>query len=154
MGVQTPEELRDVHMHFLLYYAHEVPAMQEAFKAKEKLERQQRARRNRRERRKKKTIINDDGEEEEVTDEDADDDDIDPEDEDEEEEEAPQEQVKQAVRSGPYSMCRKARLAGFAKRFGLTPEQFAENLRDNYQRHEVEQESIEPLALAKEYLSA
>ena len=43
---------------------------------------------------------------------------------------------------------------GFAKRFGLTPEQFAENLRDNYQRHEVEQESVGPLEVAKEYLSA
>lgn len=150
-----------MHMHFLLHYAHEVPAMQAACKAKERLERQQRreARRNRRERRKKKkTIVNDDGEEEEVTDEDAEDEDIDPEDmdddEEEEEEEEPQSQVKQAIRSGPYAMCRKARLAGFAKRFGLSPEQFGENLRDNYQRHEVEQESTEPAVLAKEYLSA
>lgn len=158
--VQTPEELRDVHIHFLLYYAHEVPAMQAAMRAKERQERQQRreARRSRRERRKKKkTIVNDDGEEEEVTDEDGEDDDVDPEDEDDDEEdedEEPQDQVKQAVRSGPYNMCRKARLAGFAKRFGLSPEQFAENLRDNYQRHEVEQETAEPLSLAKEYLSA
>ncbi|XP_026284387.1 transcription elongation factor SPT6 isoform X1 [Frankliniella occidentalis] len=156
-AVQTPEELRDVHMHFLLYYSHEVPAMQIACKTKEKLERQQRkeAQRNRRERRKKKkTIVNDDGEEEEVTDEDVEDDDDLEDEEDDVEEDEPQDQVKQAVRSGPYSMCRKARLAGFAKRFGLSPEQFAENLRDNYQRHEVEQESVEPLALAKEYLSA
>lgn len=40
---------------------------------------------------------------------------------------------------------------GLAKRFGLTPAQFAENLRDNYQRHEIDQEGVEPLELAKEY---
>ncbi|XP_052133580.1 transcription elongation factor SPT6 [Frankliniella occidentalis] len=156
-AVQTQEDFRDVSLHFQLYYSHEVPAMQAACKAIEKLERQQRkeAQRNRRERRKKKkTIVNDDGEEEEVTDDDVEDDDDLDDEEDDMEEDEPQEQVKQAVRSGPYSMCRKARLAGFAKRFGLSPEQFAENLRDNYQRHEVEQESVEPLVLAKEYLSA
>lgn len=50
-------------------------------------------------------------------------------------------------------MCRKAGLDGLAKRFGLTPAQFGENLRDNYQRHEVDQEQTEPLDLAKEYES-
>jgi transcription elongation factor SPT6 len=40
-----------------------------------------------------------------------------------------------------------------AKKFGLTPEQFGENLRDNYQRHEVEQEPTEPMEVAKEYIS-
>lgn len=44
-------------------------------------------------------------------------------------------------------------LDGLAKRFGLSPDQFAENLRDNYQRHEVEQESVAPLEVAKEYCS-
>jgi transcription elongation factor SPT6 len=40
-----------------------------------------------------------------------------------------------------------------AKKFGLTPEQFGENLRDNYQRHEAEQESTEPMEVAEEYIS-
>ena len=38
------------------------------------------------------------------------------------------------------------------RRFGLTPEQFGENLRDNYQRHEVEQDPAEPKELADEYI--
>lgn len=42
---------------------------------------------------------------------------------------------------------------GLAKRFGLTPDQYGENLRDNYQRHEVEQEAATPLDVAKEYIS-
>lgn len=41
--------------------------------------------------------------------------------------------------------------AGFAKRFGLKPEHFAVNVRDNYQRHEVDQESVDPYKLAGEY---
>ncbi len=40
-----------------------------------------------------------------------------------------------------------------AKKFGLTPEQFAENLRDNYQRHDVEQEPAEPHEVAEEYVN-
>jgi transcription elongation factor SPT6 len=40
-----------------------------------------------------------------------------------------------------------------AKKFGLTPEQFGENLRDNYQRHEVEQEPTEPMEVAREFIS-
>lgn len=41
---------------------------------------------------------------------------------------------------------------GLAKKFGLSPEHFGENLRDNYQRHEVEQEPTEPSDLAREYI--
>lgn len=39
-----------------------------------------------------------------------------------------------------------------AKKFGLTPEQFGENLRDSYQRHETEQFPAEPVELAKDYV--
>ena len=45
-------------------------------------------------------------------------------------------------------------LGGFAKKFGLTPEQFGENLRDNYQRHETEQYPMEPGEAAEEHLSS
>ncbi|KAA0186889.1 hypothetical protein HAZT_HAZT009216 [Hyalella azteca] len=37
--------------------------------------------------------------------------------------------------------------------FGLTPEQFGENLRDDYQRYEVDQCHVEPLKEAEAYLS-
>lgn len=137
-NVQTPEELKDVHMHFLLHYAHEIPAMQQAWRQKEKEKRRQ----DRLEERRKLLENLEEGAEppEEIPDED-------------DEEEQIEDTIKIARDSGPYSICRKAGLLGFAKRFGLTPEQFAENLRDNYQRHDVEQESIEPSELAKEYLS-
>jgi hypothetical protein len=40
-----------------------------------------------------------------------------------------------------------------AHKFGLTAEQFGENLRDNYQRHDVEQDPAEPLVLAEQYVT-
>ena len=38
-------------------------------------------------------------------------------------------------------------------RFGLRPEQFGENIRDNYQRHEVDQCPMEPKQFAEEFVS-
>lgn len=145
-AVQTTEELKDVHTHFLLYYSHEVPEMQKAWRAKER-EAAQMARKNKLRRR-----VTAEGEDREQAEgEDVQDEENEPE---EVEDEPPEnETLKQAVRSGPYSMCRKARLDGLAKKFGLTPEQFGENLRDNYQRHEVEQEPTEPMEVAQEYIS-
>lgn len=137
-SVQTPEELKDVHTHFLLHYAHDIPAMQQSWREKEREKRRQ----QRIEARRKQLENLEEGAEppEEIPDED-------------DEEDQMEETLKQARDSGPYSMCRKAGILGFAKRFGLTPEQFAENLRDNYQRHDVEQEAIEPSEIAKEYVS-
>ena len=40
-----------------------------------------------------------------------------------------------------------------AKKFGLTPEQFGENLRDNYQRYDPEQHPMEPAETAREFIS-
>ena len=44
-------------------------------------------------------------------------------------------------------------ISGLARKFGLTPDQFGENLRDNYQRHETEQHAVEPDVAAENYLS-
>ncbi|CAD6234366.1 GSCOCG00001857001-RA-CDS, partial [Cotesia congregata] len=71
-----------------------------------------------------------------------------------EEEKEEEDSLKQAVRSGPYSIYRRAGLCSFAKKFGLTPEHFAENVRDSYQRHEVEQDPVEPSVIAQNYLGA
>lgn len=35
-NVQTPEELRDVHTHFILYYSNDLPEMQKLQRIKEK----------------------------------------------------------------------------------------------------------------------
>lgn len=51
-----------------------------------------------------------------------------------------------------YTVCRQAGLLGMAEKFGLTPEQFGENMRDNYQRHETEQYPSEPDDVAQDYI--
>ncbi|XP_043269768.1 transcription elongation factor SPT6 isoform X2 [Venturia canescens] len=136
-GVQTSEELNDVHHHFMLYYSQDIPSMQEAVRQKER-----EARREARAQKRKQQLIE------------AEENGTDPPPEDEiniDDEEEPDETLKQAVRTGPYSICRKAGLDTFAKKFGLTPEHFAENLRDNYQRHEVDQEPVEPTTVAADF---
>uniref|UniRef100_A0A803TVC8 SPT6 homolog, histone chaperone and transcription elongation factor n=2 Tax=Anolis carolinensis TaxID=28377 RepID=A0A803TVC8_ANOCA len=124
--VQSMDELKDVYNHFLLYYGRDIPRMQNAAKAS----------------RKKQKRLREDGEEEEegLLEEDAED----------EEQKAPE--LKQASRRDMYTICQAAGLDGLAKKFGLTPEQFGENLRDSYQRHETEQFPAEPLELAKDYV--
>uniref|UniRef100_H9GNT7 SPT6 homolog, histone chaperone and transcription elongation factor n=1 Tax=Anolis carolinensis TaxID=28377 RepID=H9GNT7_ANOCA len=122
--VQSMDELKDVYNHFLLYYGRDIPRMQNAAKAS----------------RKKQKRLREDGEEEEAEGEDAED----------EEQKAPE--LKQASRRDMYTICQAAGLDGLAKKFGLTPEQFGENLRDSYQRHETEQFPAEPLELAKDYV--
>ncbi|XP_045475975.1 transcription elongation factor SPT6-like [Harmonia axyridis] len=135
-SIQTPEELQDVYNHFSLYYANDIPVMQAAWRAKER----QRKKEEKKQARLKAIAESEEGSE------------LPPEVENDEEREPEPETLKAANRNGSYTLCSKAGLDGLAKRFGLTPEHFAENLRDNYQRHEVDQEAIEPSDLAAEYI--
>ena len=142
-GVQSLEELNDVYNHFTLYYGADVPAMQEAFRQQKRDEaRERRLRADRR-----KQAAGDDGEP------------IDDPEADQAEREADERlldeetTVKQAKRNDLYSFCSRGGLHGLIQKYGLTSEQFAENLRDNYQRHEVEQYPTEPTELTMEYIS-
>lgn len=134
-NVQTTEELHDVHNHFILYYAQDLSAMQAAWRAKEK----ERKKEERRQARLQRIAESEEGVEI-------------PEEIDDEEDEPEPEALKYANRSGSYTLCTKAGIGGLAKRFGLMPEHFAENLRDNYQRHEVDQEPIDVQEVAKQYI--
>ncbi|XP_069767322.1 transcription elongation factor SPT6 isoform X2 [Narcine bancroftii] len=124
--VQSTDELRDVYNHFLLYYGRDIPKMQNALKPRKK--------------KYKKNQQGGEDEEEGERDEEVEDD----------EHHGPE--LKQASRRDMYTICQNAGLDGLAKKFGLTPEQFGENLRDSYQRHETEQFPAEPLELAKDYI--
>lgn len=59
--------------------------------------------------------------------------------------------VKTAYRKDFYTVCRENGLGSLAAKFGLTSEQFGENLRDNYQRHETSQHHAEPEDAGEEY---
>ncbi|GIX89466.1 transcription elongation factor SPT6 [Caerostris darwini] len=60
--------------------------------------------------------------------------------------------VKHVPHRNTYAVCKEAGLDGLAKKFGLTAEQFGENLQDNYQRHEVDQYPIEPKEVASDFV--
>lgn len=165
--VQTSEELKDVHDHFLLYCAPDI----ESLKAIEHQKRHEQRKNKReillKERREaiQKEISELKSAEEEMTEEDEDklkalEEELEhlqmenPEmDVDEDNNERPEEAIKVSRDTGPYARCRKAGICGFAKLFGLTPEQFAENLRDSYQRHEVDQDPSDPFEAAKNYIT-
>lgn len=96
-AVQTNEELKDIQGHFMLYYANDVPAMQESARKKSR-EAKKRARELREEKRK---LAIENGEE--VSEEDEDTSNLDDDD-------SNAETVKPASSSGPYTMCLKAGL--------------------------------------------
>ncbi|KAK0416608.1 hypothetical protein QR680_012588 [Steinernema hermaphroditum] len=58
---------------------------------------------------------------------------------------------KLSGRQDKYTLCVQCGLEDLSLRFGLTPEQFAENL--DWKKHEVSQEPKDPLSLASEYCS-
>lgn len=62
--------------------------------------------------------------------------------------------IKQALKKDFYAICQENGLGSLAAKFGLTPEQFGENLRDNYQRHDTEQHHVEPELAAEDYVQA
>jgi transcription elongation factor SPT6 len=64
-----------------------------------------------------------------------------------------QHQRKLALKKDRYHLCRTNGLASLAKKFGLTPEQFGENLLADYQKHDIDQESLDPMTLAQDYVS-
>ncbi|XP_065344159.1 transcription elongation factor SPT6 [Cloeon dipterum] len=145
-NVSSMEELRDVYQHFILYYGNEIPAMQEATKKKEKARAKEERERKRQERLARRA------DPENADEEDMDADFVDVEEEPEEDQET--ENVKQASRNSTYSLCCRANLQGLAARFGLTPTEFAENLRDNYQRNEIEgDEDQEPTVAAEQFIN-
>ncbi|ODM97896.1 Transcription elongation factor SPT6 [Orchesella cincta] len=146
-SIKSADELKDMYLFFSLYYADEVPNMKEGLIRKRKEERQ-RARNAAAAAAAAAAAERGEGE----NGDDQPPPEIEPDDDDQEgfgEESS----IKRKIGGGAYSMCKKMGVDSFVKKFGLPPEKFAENLRDNYQRHEVDQYPSEPLEAAKEMLS-
>ncbi len=122
--VASNDELSDIYAHFLLYYGRDLVAMRNNQVSKKKL------------------LGAVEGEEL-----------ADPVD-DPLEKKTAKRSIKQAQKKDFYAICQENGLGSLAAKFGLTPEQFGENLRDNYQRHETEQHHIEPEVAAEDYVQA
>nr|XP_045607015.1 transcription elongation factor SPT6-like [Procambarus clarkii] len=63
------------------------------------------------------------------------------------------ESLRRVVRKHEYELLRKAGIESLTNKFGLTAEQFGENLRDNYQRFDVQQWPEDPTREAKQLIS-
>ena len=59
---------------------------------------------------------------------------------------------KISSRRNYFSLCKRFGLNSLAGKFGLTPEEFGENLRESYQVHEPEQFPVEPEEASLEYV--
>ncbi len=146
------EELKDCDQHFKLYYGRDIEEMNKFFREKKREEREARRMRKKLKKKKTKTVTNEEGEEVEVTDDEA----LTEEEDEEEEEPSEGEEdqgdvLKQAKRHDPYTIGRRYGLLGMCSRFGLTAESFAENLKDGYQKVDVEQEPMAPSEVAEDY---
>ena len=60
--------------------------------------------------------------------------------------------MKHAKRRDFYTICQDNGLGKMTAYFGLKPEQFGDNLRDGYQKHETEQHPVEPEECAAEFV--
>ena len=60
--------------------------------------------------------------------------------------------MKHAKRRDFYTICQENGLGKMTAYFGLKPEQFGDNLRDGYQKHETEQHPVEPEECAAEFV--
>lgn len=131
----TFEELNDMWQYFQLYYSADIKPMKEEYLKREK-ERRQRERET-------KAAQNEDGEEQPPEDEEAD------------------EQLNKKLaslrldrRKDFYTICKEAGITKMATKFGLTPVQLGENMREGYQKHEVVQEPVGPAEVALEFTCA
>ena len=60
--------------------------------------------------------------------------------------------AKPLTRSDYFTICKQVHLEGLVKKFGLKPDKLGENLYENYQKNEIDQYPIGPLATCEEYL--
>ena len=61
--------------------------------------------------------------------------------------------LKQSQRNTDYNMCLKNNLHLVAKEFGLSPEQFAEHVKDEFASHDILQEQENPESFAATYIT-
>ena len=61
--------------------------------------------------------------------------------------------TKHASKRDAFNYCKQMGIGQLAARFGLSAENYAQNLHADYTKHDIDQEQIEPEQLAKEYLN-
>ena len=142
---QTLEEIADLREQFQVYYNVDLPNMRLREKVLEYREEREK---------RKKMIAN-------MEQNDAEDQPLPTIDDDDElDEETLIEQIRSQLnikaqplqRTDYYSACKQAHLEGLVKKFGLKPDKLGENLYENYQKNEIDQYPIGPLATCEEFI--
>lgn len=144
-------ELEDCRLHFQLYYSSIVPEMKLESLGK-KIEEQKA---NKKSNNQSKEKADDEVDDDEAQDEEKDEEEADEEEEGETEEEKLFKRLSKFKISSSrdsYQRCRQDYIGGLVDKFGLTPSQFGENLRDDYQRNNVAQHYVRPLDEAANFL--
>jgi transcription elongation factor SPT6 len=140
-NAQTVEEILDCHHHFHLHYGNDLIPLKE-FEAKmEKVARKTMKKKIKKFDENGDEIENDEENEDEENDNDEED--ID---------DSVPKFTKFASKKDVYHHCKMSGLNSFAKKFGLTPEQYGENLQADYQKHEIDQWAVEPSMVATDFM--
>ena len=135
-NAKTSEEIYDIYCHFKLYYNHDILAMEKVL-----LRKKRKAQEKEKKLKRQQFIEEPEGNGEVSPYEDV----------GEQEDQDSNKSIEQLERCDPYSICKKARLDSLIKKFGLPPEDFAENLHNNCLRNEVIQERLDPLTVARKF---
>lgn len=145
LHIKDFHELEDCRLHFQLYYSAIVPEMKLESLGK-KIEEQKAARKEASQAKEKA--------DEEVDDEEVQEDKDEDDEEETEEEKLFKRLSKFKISSGRdnYQRCRLDHIGSLVEKFGLSPSQFGENLRDDYQRNNVAQHYTRPLDEAANYV--
>lgn len=130
------EDIKDCWLHFQLYYGSDIPLMKQELQQSKKIKRRLAIE-------SQQNAVDGEGNNEELITAPDDDEDI----------QNKLSSLKLAQRKNMYTVCKECKIIQLVRKFGLSPEQLGENLRDNYTRHHVNKCEDEPLKLAKELTS-
>lgn len=158
-NVRNFYDLEDCRMHFKLYYSTLVPKMRlHVLDKKIKEKQESRKTKEKTNHVKEKEGNNDENNENNLDNENEEDEDgegdvdgeggekVDEPEEETEEEKLYKRLLKFKISSKDnYQKCREDYIGELVEKFGLTPEEFGENLRDDYQRNNVRQHAVRPL---------
>lgn len=144
--VRTFHDVEDCRKHFQLYYSRLVPEMK--LQSLAKVIEEQRSSKAQNNQQKERDDDEVEDEEQENPKEEAE-----PEETEEEKLFKRLSKFKISSNRDNYQKCRQEGLGGLVQKFGLTPEQFGENLRDDYQRNNVSQHYTKPIDQASNFIT-
>lgn len=153
-NAKTFYDIEDCRLHFKLYYSQLVTDMK-LFTLEKKIKEQQAERGERPKKKRAENGTTEDDDQDKDEDNDANDDEEDDDEPEETEEERLYKRLskfKISSTKDQYQRCRQDYIGELVQKFGLTPEEFGENLRDDYQRNNVAQHYTRPLDEATKHL--